>query len=186
MEPLSKDQIRKDIKLRLRAQSAEDRERKSRVICQKVFALGVFRKAQTVMCYASFDGEVDTQDVWGEVKQHRKILALPKVSEDKRVIIPIRVDHPDELEHGAYGIKEPCYEDGKILSAGELDLVIVPALAYDKSNYRLGRGAGYYDRFLSTLSSRTITIGLAFDFQIIDSLPSRTSFDQPVSLVVTN
>ena len=65
-------------------------------------------------------------------------------------------------------------------------MVIVPGLAFDKHNNRLGRGAGYYDRFLSTLPTDIPTVGLAFDFQIIDRLPQQKEHDIPVSHVLVN
>ena len=175
------------MKVRLQAQTAEDRAQKSRIIQEKVFALGVFQQASTVLLYASHDGEVETGHLLGESLKLKKIIGLPKVVQKQRQILPIRVDNlTEDLESGLYGILEPKYQHDRILPLQELDLVIVPGLAYDRTRHRLGRGAGYYDRFLSTLPSKTITIGLAFDFQIIESLPERAPFDLPVSLVITN
>ncbi|MCK4882744.1 MAG: 5-formyltetrahydrofolate cyclo-ligase, partial [Candidatus Omnitrophica bacterium] len=72
------------------------------------------------------------------------------------------------------------------LSEACLDMVIVPGVAFDKHNNRLGRGGGYYDRFLAALSSEVLTVGLAFDFQMVDSLSSQETHDVPVSCVLTN
>ena len=77
----------------------------------------------------------------------------------------------------------------KLLSytpADELDLVVVPGLAFDKRNNRLGRGQGYYDRFLKTLPRGVPTIGLAFDFQIVDTIPQRKEHDVAVDCVLVN
>ena len=187
MEAFSKSQFRKDMKFRLKAQTDEDRRLKSRKIQEKLLDWNVFKRAKTVLCYASFGGEVETWSVLGEILKLGKTIGLPKVFQDRKEIVPIRVDDLEcDLESGSHGIFEPKYEDGNALSVQDLDLVLVPALAYDRSNYRLGRGAGYYDRFLSTLPHSTVTVGLAFDFQIIESLPEKTSFDLPVSLVITN
>lgn len=187
MEALSKNQLRKDIKVRLKAQSQEARVKNSRLIQDKLFALEVFQRASTIMFYAAFDGEVETREMLGEALKLRKIIGLPKVNEKRQQIVPIKVDNlHSDLESGQYGILEPRYDEDKILRLQDLDLVIVPALAYDRLRYRLGRGVGYYDRFLSTLPSKTVTIGLAFDFQLIESLPEKTPFDLPVSLIITN
>ena len=67
----------------------------------------------------------------------------------------------------------------------EIDLSIIPGVAFDKKNHRLGRGAGYYDRFLSSLPRKIPSIGLAFDFQIVASFPLQ-EHDVPVSRVITN
>jgi 5-formyltetrahydrofolate cyclo-ligase len=63
-------------------------------------------------------------------------------------------------------------DPGKALALKDLDAVIVPGLAFDRLHNRLGRGAGYYDRFLCTLPKHVITVGLAFDFQLTESLPT--------------
>ena len=88
-----------------------------------------------------------------------------------------------------------AYLSGKLLSIGipvissytagdDIDLIVVPGVAFDKKNIRLGRGHGYYDRFLSGLPKRTKTIGLAFDFQVLEDLP-QDPHDVPVSTIIT-
>ena len=72
------------------------------------------------------------------------------------------------------------------MDLGNIELVVVPGVAFDRRNFRLGRGGGYYDRFLAKIPSHTPTIGLAFDFQMIDALPEKETHDRPVSLVLTN
>ena len=74
------------------------------------------------------------------------------------------------LKRGPYGVCEPAVR--KSISLKQIDLVIVPGVAFDKKRNRLGRGKGCYDRFLKTLPADTPSIGLAFDFQIIPSVPS--------------
>ncbi len=86
-------------------------------------------------------------------------------------MIPTAIDSLKDLTSGSYGILEPKLSKAKALDINAIDAVIVPGLAFDKSKHRLGRGAGYYDRFLSSLNDRTATIGIAFDFQITQRLP---------------
>ncbi len=161
--------------------------RNSRLIQEKLFALDAFQRASTIVFYAAFDGEVETREMLEESLKLSKIIGLPKVDQKQQQIVPIQVDDLQrDLESGQYGILEPRYHKDKVLSLQDVDLVIVPALAYDRACHRLGRGAGYYDRFLSTLSSDTKTIGLAFDFQLIESLPEKAAHDLAVSLVITN
>jgi 5-formyltetrahydrofolate cyclo-ligase len=90
------------------------------------------------------------------------------------------------LEAGPYGIKQPKLAQAQALADETLDMVVVPGVAFDKQNNRLGRGGGYYDRFLGSLSPRTVTVGLAFDFQIVDTLPFQEKHDVSVSRVLIN
>ena len=78
----------------------------------------------------------------------------------------------EEVHKGTYGIGEPPFDPDKVLDLKDLDAVIVPGLAFDKLHHRLGRGAGYYDRFLSKLPKTVTTVGFAFDFQLTESLPT--------------
>jgi len=78
----------------------------------------------------------------------------------------------EDVHESTYGIAEPHFDPYKELALKDLDAVIVPGLAFDKNHHRLGRGKGYYDRFLSTLPKHVTTVGLAFDFQLTDCLPT--------------
>ena len=87
------------------------------------------------------------------------------------------------LERQHFGIFQPRAGHVREVPLEDIDLVIVPGVAFDKYNMRLGRGHGYYDRFLSSLPDRTKTIGLAFDFQVVENLP-KDSHDIPVSRTI--
>jgi len=115
-----------------------------------------------------------------QTKKLGKLIALP-VSRLKRTIRPCMWDGRQRLEKGRYGILEPArkhYCDIK-----KLDLVIVPGVAFDRRGNRLGRGKGYYDDLLSRLPKDTPSIGLAYDFQILPTLPT-TPTDVSVSRVI--
>ena len=111
---------------------------------------------------------------------------MPIILKNQKNLIPYLVENlNDDLEQGPYGIYQPDRTCCRELVASELDLVIVPGVAFDRQNYRLGRGAGYYDRFLKQLLPQTASFGLAFDFQILESLP-HAEHDVPVSRIVSN
>ena len=78
----------------------------------------------------------------------------------------------EDVRESTYGIAEPHFDPDKALALKDIDTVIVPGLAFDRNHHRLGRGKGYYDRFLSILPKRVTTVGLAFDFQLTESLPT--------------
>lgn len=183
----TKQIFRERILTLLANQKEEERLIKSSVIRDKLFRLAEFRKAETVLFYASFDGEVETFEMMRDAQKLGKTIGLPGIVAGERKIAPAAVASLDaDLEIGPYGIKQPKSGAAEPLKIDCLDMVIVPGAAFDKRNNRLGRGGGYYDRFLGSLPSHIPTVGLAFDFQIVDSLPSLEEHDISVSFVLTN
>lgn len=184
----TKEELRKHLLERLRIQKEEERKRKSLVILDKLFALPEVKKAAVILFYASFDGEVMTFEMIKKAWELGKKIGLPKVNRLKKILEP-KVVHSLEkdLKKGQYGILEPA-DGGKdnALATKDINVVIVPGVAFDKHNQRLGRGAGYYDRFLHTLPSHIPTLGLAFDFQIVDQIPHPEAHDVKVSNVIFN
>ena len=194
--------LRKEFLGLLRNQKEKDRLTKSRAVQKKLFASPEFRSAQTVMFYASFDGEVNTFEMMARAVQLKKRIVLPIVMRDQKKLIPTVIEDLTALNKGPYGILQPPARVETTLSANQptgqaggrtslrvelsgLDLALVPGLAFDKKNNRLGRGAGYYDRFLHDLPSGIPAFGLAFDFQVVDCLPLQPH-DIPVKRVIIN
>ncbi len=182
-----KQNTRDRIRQLLRTQGEEERLRKSRIIQEKLFATEEFQRARVVLFYASFDGEVETFEMMEQSQGQGKKVALPVIELQSRKIMPVIVEdlHKD-LIVGTYNIKEPARNCRRFIDQSEIDLVVVPGLAFDRHNRRLGRGGGYYDRLLRDLSPETPAIGLAFDFQILDDLPHDRDADMAVSRVIAN
>ncbi|MCX7926922.1 MAG: 5-formyltetrahydrofolate cyclo-ligase [Candidatus Omnitrophica bacterium] len=166
---LTKQKIRNKILYKLKMQKELKRIKKSRQIKEKLFRSRLFKNAKTVMFYMSFGGEVDTSEMIREAHEIGKTVVVP-VCEKNRKMHPCLWKQGANLLPGPYGIPEPAQK--RHLSLKRLDLVIVPGLAFDKKGRRLGRGKGYYDRFLRMLPEKTATIGLAFDFQILSRVPT--------------
>jgi 5-formyltetrahydrofolate cyclo-ligase len=179
----SKEEIRERILTLLRNQEEEQRLKKSLRIGDKLFKMQEFHNATTILFYASFDGEVNTLEMIKKAKKLGKTIGLPRINKEKKEIIPTLCEYSvDDLENGPYGIKEPRAKGARLK---EIDVVIVPGVAFDQHKNRLGRGGGYYDRFLKSLPQDTPTIGLAFDFQIVEHLPCDTH-DVCVSHLIVN
>ena len=114
----------------------------------------------------------------------------------KRVIVPISEieernlslselkDYDSELEPGTFNILEPKREFRRLVSPDELDLIIVPGVAFDPSGNRLGRGMGFYDRFLKKVKDNIPIIGLAYDFQVLEKIPANKT-DIKVNKIIT-
>lgn len=182
MSSLLKAKIRQEILRRLKKQSKEIRLRKSSLIKKKLFLQPEFKKAKTVLFYLSKEGEVQTDLMIKEALKLGKKIALPVIKVDKKEIIPCLLQNPLKLQRGPYGIQEPREKES--VSCKEIDLVIVPGVAFDRNNYRLGRGGGYYDKLLKKISPHIPSFGLAYRCQIVKSLP-HTFHDEPVSKVLS-
>ena len=178
---LTKTQIRSKILLRLKTQKEEDRSRKSKLIRNKLLRNKVFKKAKIVMFYIAFGGEVNTEEMIREAKKIGKLICVPVCRKDKETMQPAILKDHAKLKKGPYGVLEPVALAQ--LKPEDLDLVIVPGLAFDKKGNRLGRGKGCYDRFLCKLSEKTPSIGLAFDFQILPLIPT-TCTDVSVKKII--
>ena len=150
----------------LKEQSKEDVSRKSGRIAEQFWELPVIQKAKSIMFYVSMPGEVDTLAMIEKACFLGKRVSLPIVEQNQRKLIPTVISSMEDVHKGTYGILEPYFDSDKALALKDLDAVIVPGLAFDRQNNRLGRGAGYYDRFLSILPKSVTTVGLAFDFQL--------------------
>jgi len=178
---LTKAQIRSKILLRLKTQKEEDRNRKSKLVTDKLLRNKVFKKAKIVMFYIAFGGEVNTDEMIREAQKTGKLICVPVCRKDRETMQPAILKDHVKLIKGPYGVLEPATQ-AKV-SPQDLDLVIVPGVAFDKKGNRLGRGKGCYDRFLCSLSEKTRSIGLAFDFQIFPLVPT-TCHDVSVTQVI--
>ncbi|MBU1998216.1 MAG: 5-formyltetrahydrofolate cyclo-ligase [Candidatus Omnitrophota bacterium] len=177
---LTKSEIRSKILVRLKTQKEEERKTRSRVIKNKLFKTRVFKKAKTVMFYMSIGGEVNTKEMIQEAIKLGKKAVVP-VCRKYRMMRACFLGYKEELVRGPYGIGEPAVK--KNVRLKDLDLVLVPGVAFTKKGARLGRGKGYYDRFLNRLPKKVTSVGLAFSFQILPSLPTGRG-DVSVSRVI--
>ncbi len=183
---LEKQQIRAWMRQKLKAQSEADRYQKSREVAQKLKKDASFQDAKAIMFYISTEEEVETKGLLSDILKIGKKIAVPYMDKNSSEIKPSFIQSIDaDLAKGNYGILEPKNEKIEAVSLGELDLVLVPGIAFDQANNRLGRGKGYYDRFLAKLPRKVKTFGLAFDFQLVHELPV-TELDVPLTRVFHN
>jgi len=178
---LTKEQIRSRILLKLKTQKEEQGKRKSRLILRKLLRQEVFKKAKAVMFYIAVYGEVNTAEMIKEARRLGKIVTVPVCTKNRVTLRPAVLDEKAGLEKGLYGVYQPKNKRG--IRLRDLDLVIVPGVAFDKKGNRLGRGKGCYDRFLTKIPTDTPSIGLAFDFQILPAIPA-TAHDVSVNKVL--
>jgi len=180
-----KRQLRSDLLEKLKRHKEEERKKKSSRIARKLFALKEYAQAKTVLFYLSFDGEVDTAGMIARSLKQGKRVAVPAIQSDRRALVPsLLKDIEAETARGPHGTRHPKDAYIRPIEPRELDLVVVPGLAFDEAGNRLGRGMGYYDRFLSCLPEHVPTVGLAFDFQIVAHFPPLEPHDLSVTKVL--
>ena len=179
-----KKRIRKMMKSFLKNMGVEERERRSRDVKEKLLSLGIYKKAKTILFYASREDEVDTFSIMREALKASKRVLLPRIEgEDLRIYEIKNLDR--DLEKGVYDIFQPKKNRPPVENLKEIEVVVVPGLAFDREKNRLGRGKGYYDRFLKRLPPDTLKIGICFSFQLLDCLP-HTSDDFKLDKIITD
>jgi len=160
----------------------KDRRRRGERIAEAVLALPELERVRRLMLFLSMADELDTDPlVRGALEAGLEIYA-PRTFKKTRKLLPVRVTSLEALTRGTYGIREPVSEES--VEPGQLDAIVVPAVAFDRQGWRLGRGGGFYDRLIGGLPEGGLTVGVAYAMQIVDEVV-REPHDEPVDLIVT-
>jgi len=169
---MEKEQLRKEMLERLIAQDPEERRKKSQLIKEKLFSQEEFKSAEYIMFYISKEEEVDTSSMIQEaLKIGKKVVVPVTLVKEKKLVCSLVENPKEDLSPGPYGIKQPQQDKVRPVAVEKIDLIVVPGVVFDEENNRLGRGKGYYDRFLRTFPGHISKIGLAFSFQVLKRLP---------------
>jgi len=180
---LEKREIRRRVNRLILGMDPEERGRRSVEIQERVIELPEFRKAVCVAAYMALPFEVSTIRIIGEVIAREKTLALPRTDWDAHRMNMVRVEDTDrDLVPGGKGIIEPAGD--ATMAPDEIDFVVVPGRAFDRSYNRVGQGGGFYDVFLEALRPDCVTCAVAFDLQVFNSVPAE-KHDRKVSVLVT-
>lgn len=147
---------------------------------ERFFALPEYKSANTIMLYYGVGTEPETRTIMEKVIRDGKRLCLPVVY-GKGEMQAHEVGKISELIQGTFGIPEPSKE-AKVICPDELDLVLVPAAAFDRRGFRLGKGGGYYDRYL--VKTKAFTVGFAREKLLFDSVPT-DEHDISVNCLIT-
>ncbi len=159
---------------------------KSLAACKAVQDLPEFAEALCVMLYMPIPGEIDCTHLALAAWQADKTVVVPRVSWTHRHMVAVQITSlgiDSELVVNRLGIREP--RETAPWPPEEIDLMIIPALAFDRRGHRLGRGGGFYDRFLAGSKIKAATCGLGFWEQTVDELPT-AKHDYPIDMLVTD
>jgi 5-formyltetrahydrofolate cyclo-ligase len=181
---VTKHEIRKEILARRLGLDVSQATAKSEIICGRLVSDGAFIAASTVGLYWPFRNEVRTEPLFRAARTGGKRVGFPLVRAGDRALIYIAVEDPAEMSRGTYGVMEPRYQPDRIIRPEEFDLIVIPGVAFDERGYRIGYGAGYFDRLLAGDAVRATRAAPAFDIQIIDRVP-RAGHDERVDIIFT-
>ena len=184
-EVIDKKQQRRLAIERRRALTQEERDEKSRAICDlliKHIKDPRYSEVRTIFSYRGTWDEVnvDAFNNWAEVQGYRVAYPISLPNGIMKAAVPAE---ENAWHRAAYGIFEPVMENSKILEPGDIDLVIVPCVAFDDHGNRCGHGAGYYDRFMACMPPESL-IMVAFEAQRSEKLITEET-DIPVPTIVT-
>ena len=163
-----KNRLRRNLLGKRRNLPRSLRREKSALILRVLLSEKAFSDASSVALYFPVNGEVDTRGIFEKCVDLEKKVFFPKTLGSGLVFL--RTRNFEELTPGAFAIPEPP-ADAECARGGELDLVVVPGVAFDFSGNRIGYGKGFYDRFLKDIP-RQARFGLSYRFQVLESIPS--------------
>ncbi|MCX7804629.1 MAG: 5-formyltetrahydrofolate cyclo-ligase [Planctomycetota bacterium] len=180
----AKAEVRRRVEAAIAALPATERAARGARAQERMAALPEFAAARIVLLYHSMRGEIETSVLITRALRDGKRVALPRTDRASGTMRAVEIRNPAaDLFRGSCGAMEP--HDGlPEVAPGEIDLAVVPGRAFDIHGRRLGRGAGYYDRYMSSPGFRAIRVALAFDCQVLDSIPA-LPHDLPVDIIVT-
>ncbi len=162
----------------------QQRAEASAAICHRVIDREAYHRAGLVFLYAAMRSEVDPGAVAARARTDGKRLGFPLVDWNAMAIVPVEIGDFERVVPGRRGVPQPAEGDWTPLDPAEVDLVLVPGVAFDVNCGRIGYGAGMYDRLLASLPDRSLAWGLAFEAQVFDALPA-DEHDRRVDAVVT-
>ncbi|HEU4654810.1 MAG TPA: 5-formyltetrahydrofolate cyclo-ligase [Steroidobacteraceae bacterium] len=188
---LSREALRREMRKRRRALSASERALASRHFRSIAVRARLFRSGLRVALYLPYGHEADCRSLIQLARARGCILYVPRILSYRKFAMRFVPHHPNaSLRTNRHGIDEPLLGNVAPISIQQLDLVVLPAIAVDARGYRLGSGAGFYDRALQRLRAgrrwrKPKLIALTYDFQRVEHLTSHP-WDVPVDAILTD
>ena len=165
---MTKKELRQFVRMQKRMYTQEQLDQMSKPIIDKLMVHPRVKNAKTIMMYYSLDDEVNTHEAVDLLVAQGKRVVLPAVTGETTMELRC-YEGPNDLQGGFFHIMEPV---GKpFTDYGEIDLIVVPGMGFDTRGNRLGRGKGYYDRFLARVPA-IYKIGICFPFQKMPGIPT--------------
>jgi len=180
-----KNAVRTRMRAQLHALTDVERASRSASACARILKSPAFQSAVCVMLYMPLRSEVDVMAVVLEAFRLGKTVCVPCVTDGCKSMHAVEIKSMDDESMASDALGVPAPRSGREIPQDSIDLVITPGVAFDLRCERLGRGGGFYDRFLAKSHRQTRAVGICFDFQLIDEIPTSAD-DVPVHAVVTD
>ena len=179
---MRKQDIRKIIKRKREELNKDIKKELDSRIMNNFFDSTYINESNVIFIYVNMESEINTIDIIIKLLDMGKRVAVPKVLPGNKEMVALEIKSLLDLnESGAFGILEPDMSKKDV--GNEVDLIILPGLAFDKRGYRIGYGGGFYDRFLERYNSIK-RVSLCYNFQIIDNIPEE-DFDEAIDTIIT-
>ncbi|MDR0806812.1 MAG: 5-formyltetrahydrofolate cyclo-ligase [Enterobacteriaceae bacterium] len=186
IETSPRHQLRKKIRQLRNSLTPQQQKSAAEQLCQRLCQHAKIQAAQNISLFLSFDGEINTRPLIETLWQQNKSVYLPVIHPfSTGNLLFLRYTPTTPMVTNRFGIQEPQLNVQTVLPVAELDVIITPLVAFDKSGNRLGMGGGYYDRALKNWQkNQTYPIGIAHDCQLVDRLPAE-DWDIPLPEIIT-
>ena len=180
-----KTTIRKEILEKRKSQDPQVNTAQSRSVTGTLIGRKEFQTADRILIYLSKVGEVGTDHLLGRAFELGKRVCVPVMDRENDELRISELPGPEiDFRLGAFGVREPEEGDLNFVSPDQIDLVVVPGLAFDRRGGRIGYGKGYYDGLLTRMGLQVPRIALAFEFQVLDTVPQDEN-DIQVDAIIT-
>jgi 5-formyltetrahydrofolate cyclo-ligase len=180
-----KNAVRASMRAQLQALIDAERAARSTAACARILKSTAFQPALCVMLYIPLRSEIDVMSVALEAFRLGKVVCVPRIADGGKSMHAVEIKSIDDESMTSDALGVPVPRSGREIMHESIDLVIAPGVAFDVRGGRLGRGGGFYDRFLAKAHRHTATLGVCFDFQLLDEIPTEAN-DIPVQAVVTD
>lgn len=180
-----KEQLRKQYKQLRQQLSQEQVVQCSNQIASALFQTPFWKNSRVIMLYLSFQNEVDTHAIYQQGWTEGKTMLIPICSPQSTTMQMSCISSLQQLVNNRYGIGELPSEAQQIISPNQIDLCLIPGIAFDLAGNRLGFGAGYYDRYLPKVNPQAKRIALAYECQISSTRLPVTAYDLPMDYILT-
>ena len=178
-----KKELREQVRKTLSAMSRDEIAIKSAEATELFVGTSEYKRSDVIMVFLSLPSEIDTTPLVLRAWQDHKRVVAPRVSWEQRRMAPTEIRSlTSDLVESKMGLREPIA--GLPIPVSIIDMVVVPGLVFDMEGNRLGRGRGFYDRFLAHPEFEGVTCGFAFDHQLQEKVPTGP-LDLPMSMLVT-
>lgn len=161
----------------------KEKDKLDEIIKKKLISTKAYKESKNIFIYLGFGSEINTIKYIEDFLRDGKKIIVPYTNTKNKVMYGIEINTLEGLKKNRFGILEPT-DISVIFNKDDIDLIIVPGVAFDKEGNRIGYGGGYYDKFLNELKKDIPTIALAYDFQVFESIPTEVH-DIKVDMVIT-